>query len=168
MTEQYPYKPIPTDLPRSDWICCKEMQRHLTLNSECEQHGYNCPDRGIEYFNGSYHIRAPNSYYVITYCPWCGERLTNEVKYPRKITREVFDQLLCHNCALPLKDVMCGTCCECVHCFKDKCVGKYRWAIEEQPGSFSVYGTTSSFAPRHTDQPEKGWLYRLWNWITTA
>jgi len=161
--------PIPGSLPRSDQVCCSEMQMHLTLNSDCQQHGYNCPDRGIEYFSSSYHIRAPNANYVIKYCPWCGGKLTNEIKYPRKITREAFDQLLCHDCALPLKEVMCETCCECIHCHKDKCVGKYRWMIEEPQGYFLIYGSTSEFAPRHTalPRPIKVSLWKhIWNWLT--
>lgn len=166
--ELYPFRPVPDNLPWSDRICCEDMRRHMTLNSSCEQHGYNCPDRGIDYFSESYHIRAPNANYSINYCPWCGGRLTNEVKYPKKITRKDFDQLLCHDCALPLKDVMCGTCCECIHCFKDECVGKYRWMIEEQPGGFSIWGSSSIYAPKHTDpvkQKDPGLWLRLLKFI---
>lgn len=65
------------------------------------------------------------------------------------VTREIFNQLLCHDCAKPLKDVMCDTCCECRDCFKGECVGKYSWCIEERPGLYVVYGSTSIFSPKH-------------------
>jgi hypothetical protein len=143
------------------------MQKQLTLNSDCPQHGYNCPDRGIEYFSDSYHIRAPNANYRIKYCPWCSGLLNNEIKYPKKIARKDFDQLLCHDCALPLKDVMCGTCCECIHCYKGICEGKYRWMIEEQPGGFCVWGSSSIYAPKHTDPP-KSIKLGLWQSLELA
>lgn len=62
------------------------MFQHMRENSDCEQHGYSCPDRGIAYQNKKtiegvaieegYLLRAPNVSYDINYCPWCGKSLT--------------------------------------------------------------------------------------------
>lgn len=69
---EYTFRKIPDDLPSG---CCEAMKRHLRQNSDCEQHGYNCPDRGISYVNGKYLLRAPNANYEIFFCPWCGYEL---------------------------------------------------------------------------------------------
>lgn len=164
MTELYPYASIPENLPWPDRVCCAEMRRYRTLNSDCVQHGYNCPDRPISWFDGDYLIRSPNGEYRITYCPWCGSLLNNNVKYPKRITRQDFDQLLCHDCAQPLKETMCTVCCECRICNPNECEPKYRWMIEESGGCFVIYGSTSVFAPRHTDPPKPKTVWtRMWN-----
>lgn len=68
-----------------------------------------------------------------------------------KVTQKEFDQLLCHDCAVPLKITMCHTCCECTKCFKGPCEGKYRWQVEVNKNVWIVYGSMSIFAPRHTN-----------------
>lgn len=163
VSEMYPYKEVPINLPWPDRVCCDAMLRYRTLNSECEQHGYNCPDRPISWFNNHYHIRSPNGEYRIKFCPWCSRKLDDEVKYPKKITQADFDQLLCHDCAQPLKDVMCHVCCECKVCYKGECEGKCRWMVEVQPGLFIFYGSSSMFAKKHTDPPPdtRTWWQKL-------
>lgn len=67
------------------------------------------------------------------------------------VTREVFNQLLCHDCARPLTEVMCGTCCECKFCRPNACIPKYSWVVEDSPNSglYVVYGSTSIYAIKH-------------------
>ena len=79
---EFPFRKVPKYLPENP--CCKDMKRHLTLNAECEQHGYNCPDRVIGYSGPKsfpselFYLRGINGNYRIYHCPWCGEKLPND------------------------------------------------------------------------------------------
>ena len=78
-TELHPYKDVPDYLPTEAELCCQDMHRHLRMNADCEQHGWNCPDRAIGYMkDGSYLLYAVNACYSIDNCPWCGSALNTK------------------------------------------------------------------------------------------
>jgi hypothetical protein len=77
--DPHPFKDVPDYLPTEDEVCCQDMHHHLRMNADCEQHGWNCPDRAIGYQkDGSYLLYADNACYSIDNCPWCGGSLNSE------------------------------------------------------------------------------------------
>lgn len=74
--------------------CCLDMEEQLELNTGNEDK-YECSDTVlIKENNGDYGLSIKDggtSYYVINYCPFCGSRLRDELKYGRYIDVSALD-----------------------------------------------------------------------------
>lgn len=61
-------------------LCCPSLGSQM---SECKNHGLECPDNIVRYYDGRYykgyglHIPAASGggFYSVRYCPFCGSAL---------------------------------------------------------------------------------------------
>lgn len=64
--------------PQKENYCCKLMEQQLEY--DCPDHKNNCPDQVIKYnLSGRLSLVAPNAMYDLSYCPWCGKKVQEEV-----------------------------------------------------------------------------------------
>jgi hypothetical protein len=65
--------------PQRDSYCCETMEQQLKYH--CKQHGDgpDCPDVIVSEEINGFILWGRNMNYLCDYCPWCGERLNEDV-----------------------------------------------------------------------------------------
>ena len=64
-------------------LCCFRMMEFYH-STRCDQHGEECPDRAVRYYerSGQWGVQHPDlgSHYRIEHCPFCGDKLKQAQK----------------------------------------------------------------------------------------
>ena len=57
-----------------EFICCDGMRGQ---SKKCSQHSFECPDNVVKYKanSRSFYLEGVNATYILSFCPWCGEKI---------------------------------------------------------------------------------------------